>query len=303
MKRRYYYYVISIILIGVVIVGLVYFDYSSTRTKSASKPPTSTPQLPLYFASVSPQNINASQGTTQQVNLNLTSYCPSEIAITNESLTINGYTNTTTGNGNIWSSISWNASAQETVFNYSFSLGELILQPSMSNSTIVTIHLADNATLGSYSLDINLGKIIFLSAPENYDVSYAGGFPIAMIVTPSAHLVALLSVGEYPSSPPPNLLNISGNVTNTGETTAYNAGLNVAAYTATGTLEVNVTAPLAYDETFNQDFGTEAVGGLIGGSYSVTTLDSGQTIQIFLDIYHEGTVSNWTVTPVWTNSP
>ena len=124
-----------------------------------------------------------------------------------------------------------------------------------------------------------------------------------MIVTPSAHLVALLSVGEYPSSPPPNLLNISGNVTNTGETTAYNAGLNVAAYTATGTLEVNVTAPLAYDETFNQDFGTEAVGGLIGGSYSVTTLDSGQTIQIFLDIYHEGTVSNWTVTPVWTNSP
>jgi hypothetical protein len=80
--------------------------------------------------------------------------------------------------------------------------------------------------------------------------------------------------------------------------------LHVVAYTATGTLEINVTVPLAYDETFNQDFGTRAVGGgLIGGSYSVTTLDSGQTVQIFLDIYHEGTVTNWTVTPVWTNTP
>ena len=159
-------------------------------------------------------------------------------------------------------------------------------------------------TLGSYTLDINFGKVIFFSPKEKYDISYSRGFPIVMIVTPSANLVPSLTTIEYPSSPPPNLLNISGNVTNTGETTAYNAGLHVVAYTATGTLEINVTVPLAYDETFNQDFGTRAVGGgLIGGSYSVTTLDSGQTVQIFLDIYHEGTVTNWTVTPVWTNTP
>ena len=301
MNRRYYM-VISVILIAIVIVGLVvYSGYSSNRTKL----PASTPLL-LYISSISPQIINASQGTTQQVNLTFTSMCSTEIAIPIENLTINGYTIGISYNVN--ASSSWSTSVQETVFNYSFSLNQLILQPFKSNSTMITIQLTDSflqqpTTLGSYSLDINFGKVIFLSPPEKYDISYSGGFPIAMIVTPSAHLVALLSVGEYPSSPPPNLLNISGNVTNTGETTAYNAGLNVAAYTATGTLEVNVTAPLAYDETFNQDFGTEAVGGLIGGSYSVTTLDSGQTIQIFLDIYHEGTVSNWTVTPVWTNSP
>ena len=301
MNRRYYM-VISVILIAIVIVGLVvYSGYSSNITKL----PASTPLL-LYISRISPQIINASQGTTQQVNLTFTSMCSTEIAIPIENLTINGYTIGISYNVN--ASSSWSTSVQETVFNYSFSLNQLILQPFKSNSTMITIQLTDSflqqpTTLGSYSLDINFGKVIFLSPPEKYDISYSGGFPIAMIVTPSAHLVALLSVGEYPSSPPPNLLNISGNVTNTGETTAYNAGLNVAAYTATGTLEVNVTAPLAYDETFNQDFGTEAVGGLIGGSYSVTTLDSGQTIQIFLDIYHEGTVSNWTVTPVWTNSP
>jgi len=33
------------------------------------------------------------------------------------------------------------------------------------------------------------------------------------------------------------------------------------------------------------------------------SLGRGQTSPIFLDIYHEGTVSNWTATPVWTNSP
>jgi len=174
---------------------------------------------------------------------------------------------------------------------------------------MITIHLTDSfmqqpTTLGSYTLDINFGKVIFFSPKEKYDISYSGDFPIVMIVAPSANLVSSLTTGEYPSSPPPNLLNISGNVTNTGETTAYNAGLHVVAYTSTGTVEINVTVPLAYDETFNQDFGTGAVGGgLIGGSYTVTELDSGQTVDIFSDIYHEGTVTNWTVTPVWTNTP
>ena len=300
MKRRYY--IISIALIVIVIVGLVvYFGYSSTGTES----PASTPPI-LYTPSISPQIINASQGSAQQVNLTLTSICSTEIAIPIENLTINGYTIGISDNVN--ESSPWSTSVQESVFNYSFSLNQLILQPFKSNSTMITINLTDSfneqpTTLGSYSLDISFGKIIFLSPPSKYDISYSGGFPIVMIVAPSAHIVSFLNITEF-SSPPPNLLNISGNVSNTGETTAYNAGLHVVAYTAIGTLEINVTVPLAYDETFNQDFGTGAVGGgLIGGSYSVTTLDSGQTAQIFLDIYHEGIVTNWTVTPVWTNTP
>jgi len=300
MKRRCY--IISIALIVIVTVGLVvYFGYSSTSTES----PASTPPI-LYTPSISPQIINASQGSTQLVNLTLTSICSTKIAIPIENLTINGYTTGISDNVN--ESSPWSTSVQESVFNYSFSLNQLILQPFKSNSTMITINLTDSfneqpTTLGSYSLDISFGKIIFLSPPSKYDISYSGGFPIVMIVAPSAHIVSSLTITEF-SSPPPNLLNISGNVSNTGEMTAYNAGLHVVAYTATGTLEINVTVPLAYDETFNQDFGTGAIGGgLIGGSYSVTTLDSGQTAQIFLDIYHEGTVSNWTVTPVWTNTP
>jgi hypothetical protein len=32
-------------------------------------------------------------------------------------------------------------------------------------------------------------------------------------------------------------------------------------------------------------------------------LTSGQSADVNLDIYHEGTVTNWTVTPVWTSTP
>ncbi len=182
MKRRYQY-IISTILIVIVIVGLVvYFDYNQT-----SKTPASTPPL-LYTSSFSPQIINASQGTIQQVNLTITSLCSTKIAIPIENLTINGYTIGISYNVN--ASSPWSTSVQERVFNYSFSLNQLILQPFKSNSTLITIHLTDSflqqpTTLGSYSLEINLGKIIFLSEPEKYDVSYSGSTSLVMVVTPS----------------------------------------------------------------------------------------------------------------------
>ena len=100
MNRRYYM-VISVILIAIVIVGLVvYSGYSSNRTKL----PASTPLL-LYISRISPQIINASQGTTQQVNLTFTSMCSTEIAIPIENLTINGYTIGISYNVNAWSFI------------------------------------------------------------------------------------------------------------------------------------------------------------------------------------------------------
>ena len=167
MNHRYYV-VVSVILFVIVIVGLVvYFDYRLT--------PISTPPL-LYTSNISAQNNsnieNATQGTTQQLNLILTSICSTEIAILIESFMIVGYTSAISNGFNGGSP--WNASAQEAVFNYSFSLSKLILQPFMSNSTTITIHLANNAPLGSYSLYINFGKIIFLSAPNKYDIPYSG---------------------------------------------------------------------------------------------------------------------------------
>jgi hypothetical protein len=260
MKRRSYY-IISITLILIVIVGLVvYFDYNSS-----SKTPASTPPL-LYTPSISPQIINASQGSTQQVNLTLTSICSAEIVIPIENLTINGYTTATSYNVN--ASSPWSISVQERVFNYSFSLNQLILQPFKSNSTMITIHLTDSftqqpTTLGSYSLEINFGKIIFLSPPEKYDISYSGSTSLVMVVTPpSANLVSNLEIKEvakgynYGGNVPYNHLIISGSITNIGQITAYNAGLKVMAYASDGTLEINITVPLLANAGYSTDNAT-----------------------------------------------
>lgn len=175
--------IISFILIGIVIVGLVaYFDYISNSAVVNTPSPGILP--PIYNINL-PENINASQDTTQKVNLTFTStkQLSSEIAIHIENLTIVSYTSAISYAVNL--SLPWSASAQETVFNYSFSLTQLTLQPNMSNSTIITINLADNATVGSYTLQINCVSFVYASnwEPEQ-EGTYSDIVPLVMVVTP-----------------------------------------------------------------------------------------------------------------------
>ena len=129
----------------------------------------------------------------------------------------------------------------------------------------------------------------------------------------SANLVVAVAITEVPANvlwastpfyPPYSHLHITGSANNTGEGTAYNAGLHVVAYAADGTLEINMTVPLN-----GGPFGTDnAINAYlksinIYSSPVLGVLYSGQTVTIGVDIFHEGTVTNWTVTPVWTNSP
>ena len=98
--------------------------------------------------------------------------------------------------------------------------------------------------------------------------------------------------------------------------TAYNAGLKVVGYSANGTLEINMIVPLVHGSedshygTFSSvDFGTDnATQAFIArngnsGSLQLQNLGGEQATVINTNIIHEGTVSSWTVTPVWTNSP
>jgi hypothetical protein len=102
---------------------------------------------------------------------------------------------------------------------------------------------------------------------------------------------------------PFNYLFIEGSVTNTGEGTAYNAGLHVVAYGANGTLEINMTVPLS-GGNFGTDNVTDAFVSSTCGNSSLTlgALYSEQTTDVYINIFHEGSVSTWTVTPVWINS-
>ncbi len=148
----------------------------------------------------------------------------------------------------------------------------------------------------------------------------------------SANLITSFSVTEEPNNAPlvqmfPTLavnipydnLCINGSVTNSGHVTAFSAGFHVVAYATDGTLEINMTVPLA-NGIFGTDSATDAL--ILGnprstisegefaalhlgtiGSLQLGSLDVGQTANFEIAIFHEGVVSNWTITPVWTNTP
>jgi len=128
-----------------------------------------------------------------------------------------------------------------------------------------------------------------------------------------ANVIADLNITEIPrdypynvpSPLPYNYLYITGSAANTGEDTAYNAGLHVAAYNAAGELEINLTVPLVNGATFGSDAATEAYvsNSYANSSQQLGSLNSQQNLTIEVGIFHEGVVSNWNVTPVWTDSP
>jgi hypothetical protein len=131
---------------------------------------------------------------------------------------------------------------------------------------------------------------------------------------PTAHLVDSLGIREIlgnesnsmgaPTPIPFNYLFITGQVTNTGEGVALNAGLNVVAYDAIGTLEVNMTLPLN-SGIYGTDNATNTfvLNNYVSSSQTLGVLDSGQVAYITISILHEGIATNWSVTPVWTNYP
>ncbi len=105
---------------------------------------------------------------------------------------------------------------------------------------------------------------------------------------------------------PYNYFYISGTVTNTGNGTAFEAGLHVIAYDIhNNTRDIDMTLPLG--GTFGTDnrtntYITNSYGGF-RASLQLGNLGSGETKTTNIQIFHEGTVSNWTITPVWTNTP
>ena len=129
----------------------------------------------------------------------------------------------------------------------------------------------------------------------------------------SAYLTTDLVVREIPRNYPYNVpspipfnyLYITGSAKNTGKGTVYSAGLHVVAYNAAGVLEINLTVPLINGASYGTDAPTNAY---VSSTYGNSSLQLGnlfgeQNATIEIGIFHEGTVSNWKVTPLWTNSP
>ena len=132
----------------------------------------------------------------------------------------------------------------------------------------------------------------------------------------SSYLVTALGISEIPVQidlggiPPYSHLWIVGTVTNKGLDPAYHAGLVVFGYSANGTVEISMTVPLTnMSPGGSMWFGTDAqINDWLSnnGDFSppqLGNLDQGATANVNIHIFHEGEVTNWTVTPVCANSP
>jgi hypothetical protein len=162
-------------------------------------------------------------------------------------------------------------------------------------------------------LDNKKSQILPATSPEP-----SGTTPITPVDAPN--LEATLGVSEVPAMQEGaimkrayNRLYIEGTVNNTGKATVLNAGLHIVAYAADGTLEINLTVPLipcgelgTDDELTSYILSYDAVYpiGLVYYYKSLTfeNLAAGQGASVAINIYHRGTVTNWTVTPVYTTS-
>jgi hypothetical protein len=169
-----------LIAIAVVAVAAVYlFESNKARTGNVnpftnsghtqSNTPISNP-LSLYdynYSVLNPQVTevsgtgflnNVSQGLSLEVNITFTSFTNQPITIPMENLIIYYYNSTVNLHNWINNNDSYSV-IQQQAFNYSFSQSQLTLQPNMSNSTLLTINLTQNAPIGQYIININLGKV------------------------------------------------------------------------------------------------------------------------------------------------
>jgi hypothetical protein len=105
-----------------------------------------------------------------------------------------------------------------------------------------------------------------------------------------------------------NRLWIQGIVTNLGEGTAFNSGLHITAHSSNGTIVLNITVPLNNNNVVNYASKEASQSAYVSNgdnypSYFLTSLAGGGTAVIGINVFHIGTASNWTVTPIWTDIP
>jgi hypothetical protein len=174
-------------------------------------------------------------------------------------------------------------------------------------SLIFVIILACVSIYYFYTITSHDSKIAQLNTQEQTLKVQIAKLKIANLTTALQENEIVTSDYAATKSIPYNYFYVSGTVINAGEGNAFNAGLHVDAYSAAGTIEINMTFPLS-GGTFGTDSRTDAYvassqfAGIGGGpSLQLGKLAAGETVEVDIQIFHEGVVTNWTVTPVWTN--
>jgi hypothetical protein len=124
---------------------------------------------------------NLTQGSTQKVNFTLTSITDQNLIIPIDFGLSAFHSESYDGEldcfipSNNPTRFYYNESAQDKIFNYAFSRNELILQPYESNSTIITLEIADIAPSGFYAFGVRLG---------NWELTQRKSFQLDVLVEP-----------------------------------------------------------------------------------------------------------------------
>jgi hypothetical protein len=171
------------------------------------------------------------------------------------------------------------------------------------------------ANLTSQNLNLN-NEIQNLKGQAANLESQLANLSSQVAILTTANIVTALGIREIPTtyqidvgttqylSAPYNHLYIAGSVTNSGAGTAFNAGLHVVAIDANGVLQINMTVPFDNGGAqFGADANTRSYATQTAAALLLTSLTGTVTALININIFHEGFVSNWTVSPVWTNFP
>jgi hypothetical protein len=195
---------------------------------------------------------------------------------------------------------------------------------------IATLFASSFIGTASYSNRLSLTNFLQCQSSQNQATTFAPANLSANLYRKEV-TDKLVLVTMYPETSSINVrynsLWITGGINNIGEDVAFNAGLQVIAYGTDRSQIVNITVPLV-NAVYGTDKATKefitnfagyfvTIDGIVergqgpadslalgnDGLLSLGTLMAGQTVDITLAIYFEGTVSNWIVTPVWTNIP
>lgn len=173
---------------------------------------------------------------------------------------------------------------------------------------VVVLFVSAIAETAIYNTALNNknSKIVLLQSQISNQKKEIANLTSQIAVQPDLskpHLITELGVTELETDWGPSWrLFIQGSAYNMGNSTAYNAGLRVEAYSGTGILEINMTVPFVNGYNYGTDSSITSQLTQLGPA-QLGNLTSDQAVMIDLDIYHEGVVTNWSVTPVWTISP
>lgn len=155
MKKEALLALIAILILGIAIGVGVYYSLGS-HTNNGNENPDN--HLTLIYDDLSPQDLNATQGSSFTINITMTSYVGTEISVPFENLTLMIYDN----QGQLISA------PQNGILDYNFNPNPVVLGPYGNDLAILTVSLADDVPTGSYVMQISYGNTQVTHLTNNF---------------------------------------------------------------------------------------------------------------------------------------